>query len=76
MMDPTSARPVLRTARRRRMLILAVVVLAVLTATMLWSAGRSRRAEVTRLAELLSLREGMTVAEIGAGTGWLTVEVA
>jgi precorrin-6B methylase 2 len=28
------------------------------------------------LAELLSLREGMTVAEIGAGTGWLTVEVA
>ncbi|MBI3050461.1 MAG: methyltransferase domain-containing protein [Acidobacteria bacterium] len=28
------------------------------------------------MTELLSLREGITVAEIGAGTGWLTVEVA
>jgi predicted methyltransferase len=65
-----------RTALRRRLLVLAVVVLAVLTATMLWSARRSRDAEVTRLAELLSLRAGTTVAEIGAGTGWLTVEVA
>jgi precorrin-6B methylase 2 len=28
------------------------------------------------LADLLSLREGLTVGEIGAGRGWLTVEVA
>ena len=55
---------------------LAIVLLAVLTATILWGAGRSRRAEVNRLTELLPLREGMTVAEIGAGSGWLTVEVA
>jgi precorrin-6B methylase 2 len=58
------------------MLVFAVVVLAGSTAAMRWSANRSRRAEVTRLAERLSLHEGMTVAEIGAGTGWLTVEVA
>ena len=54
----------------------AIVLLAVLIATVLWSADRSGRAEVNRLAELLSLREGMSVAEIGAGSGWLTVEVA
>jgi precorrin-6B methylase 2 len=52
----------------------AVLVAAAATAFLL--AQRSRRTEVNRLAELLSLREGMTVAEIGAGTGWLTVEVA
>jgi protein-L-isoaspartate O-methyltransferase len=56
--------------------MLAVALLAVLTVTILWSANRSRRAEVSRLVELLSLREGMTVGEIGAGSGWLTVEVA
>jgi precorrin-6B methylase 2 len=44
--------------------------------TILWSANRSRQTEVNRLVELLSLREGMTVAEIGAGSGWLSVEVA
>ena len=75
MTDPTSPRLAPRTTRRR-VLVFAVVLLAVLMATMLRSADRSRRAEVNRLAELLSLREGMTVAEIGAGSGWLTVEVA
>lgn len=75
MTDPTGSRFALRTTRRR-VLVVAVVLLAVLMATMLSSADRSRRAEVNRLAELLSLREGMTVAEIGAGSGWLTVEVA
>ncbi len=75
MTDATSPRLAPRTTRRR-VVVLAVVLLAVLMATMLRSADRSRRAEVNRLAELLSLREGMTVAEIGAGSGWLTVEVA
>ena len=62
--------------RLSRVLIVAGAVLAILTATVMWRADRSRRTEVNRLAELLSLREGMTVAEIGAGNGWLTVEVA
>lgn len=62
--------------RRRRMLVGAGAVLTLLLATALLPAERSRRAEVQRLTELLSLREGMTVGEIGAGRGWLTVEVA
>jgi ubiquinone/menaquinone biosynthesis C-methylase UbiE len=51
-------------------------VLAVAVAAVLLVSGRTRGAEVERLTALLSLREGMTVAEIGAGTGWLTIEVA
>ncbi len=50
----------------------ALGIVAVLVATM----PRTRRAEADRLASLLSLREGMDVAEIGAGTGWLSVEIA
>jgi precorrin-6B methylase 2 len=59
-----------------RALIIGSAVLAAVAETTLLLAQRSRRAEVSRLAELLSLREGATVADIGAGTGWLTVEVA
>lgn len=51
-------------------------MLAALVATVFVLTHRSRRAEISRLTELLSLREGMTVAEVGAGTGWLSVEVA
>jgi ubiquinone/menaquinone biosynthesis C-methylase UbiE len=58
------------------MLVAAGVVLAALVGTMLLLADRSRRTEVHRLGQLLPLREGMTVGEIGAGRGWLTVEVA
>lgn len=75
MSDSAGSRLVPRIAGRS-VLALAVVLLAVLVATTLRSVDRSRRAEVSRLAGLLSLREGMTVAEIGAGSGWLTVEVA
>ena len=59
-----------------RALIIGGAVLAAVAATAFVLAQRSRRAEVNRLAELLSLREGVTVADIGAGSGWLTVEVA
>lgn len=59
-----------------RVFVVGSAVLAALVATVFLLTQRSRRAEVSRLTELLSLREGMTVAEIGAGTGWLTVEVA
>lgn len=75
MTDHTGSRLAPRTTRRR-VLVVAGALLAVLIATMLLGAERARRAEVNRLAELLSLREGMTVAEIGAGSGWLTVEIA
>jgi precorrin-6B methylase 2 len=59
-----------------RALIIGGAVLAAVAATTFLLAQRSRRAEVSRLVELLALREGTTVADIGAGTGWLTVEVA
>jgi precorrin-6B methylase 2 len=61
---------------RRSLLIVAGGVLMALLATLPWTLDRSRRAEVDRLGELLSLREGMTLGEIGAGSGWLTVGVA
>jgi precorrin-6B methylase 2 len=64
-----------RVARTRTLIISGAVLVAV-AATAFVLAQRSRRAEVNQLAELLSLREGMAVADIGAGTGWLTVEVA
>jgi precorrin-6B methylase 2 len=59
-----------------RALIIGGAVLAAVAVITFLLAERSRRAEVVRLAELLSLREGTTVADIGAGTGWLSVEVA
>lgn len=61
---------------RRRLLVLGVVALAVTVLAVPRWTDRSRRAEVSRLVELLMLREGMHVAEVGAGPGWLTVEVA
>lgn len=64
------------TTRRRRLVLLGVVALAVAFVTVPRWTDRSRRAEVTRLVELLALREGMHVGEVGAGRGWLTVEIA
>lgn len=61
---------------RTRALIIGGAVLVAVAATAFLLAQRSRRSEVNRLAELLPLREGMTVADIGAGSGWLTVEIA
>ncbi|MCY4076834.1 MAG: methyltransferase domain-containing protein [Acidobacteria bacterium] len=39
-------------------------------------AGGGGETEVDRLASLLDLQPGDTVADVGAGTGWLSVEVA
>src|SRR5512139_130352 len=52
---------------------LALVV--VVAAVVWWLASATGPREVARLSELLQLREGMTVAELGAGRGWLTMEV-
>lgn len=41
-----------------------------------WPMGGSIPDEAPRLAELLAIQPGMTVAEIGAGDGELTVEIA
>ena len=49
----------------------AVVVVAVLML-----AGRGRETEVERLVHLLDIRPGDTVADVGAGDGWLSIEVA
>jgi len=61
---------------RARIFVAAGVLLAACIAVVLLAAPRLRRAEADRLAGLLPLRDGMTVAEIGAGNGWLTVDVA
>jgi len=63
-------------SKRARVLSLAGAVLVAGASAALLTADCSRDAEAERLAELLALRPGMTVAEIGAGTGWLTVDVA
>ena len=60
--------------RRARGLLLAGALVACLTA-MVFAVRRSNASEVRRLIEVLALRDGMRVAEVGAGTGWLTVEI-
>ena len=53
----------------------AVLALAALAALLLL-AGRGGESEVDGLARLLDIQPGDTVADIGAGDGWLSVEVA
>ena len=45
-------------------------------AAILLLAGGDGETEVDRLARLLDLEPGDTVADVGAGNGWLSVEVA
>ena len=48
----------------------------VLVAAVLMLARGDGEAEVDTLARLLDLRPGDTVADVGAGNGWLSIEVA
>ena len=59
----------------RAVLLVVILMVAGLVAVVAGFRG-DRDVEVTRLVELLELHPGNTVAEIGAGNGWLTVEVA
>ena len=61
--------------RRTTLLVLAALFLVLAAVGAVWQRAAERE-EVRRLSDALLLRDGMTVAEIGAGTGWLTVEVA
>ena len=49
---------------------------AVTVAAILLLAGRGRETEVDRLTHLLDIQLGHTVADVGAGDGWLSIEVA
>ena len=49
----------------------AIVAIALLTLV-----SRGGETEVERLAQLLDIQPGDTVADVGAGDGWLSVEVA
>lgn len=51
-------------------------ILFVALGALLIADARNSRLEVERLAALLCARGGMTIAEIGAGNGWLSVEIA
>ncbi|HEY6362708.1 MAG TPA: hypothetical protein VIX63_16485, partial [Vicinamibacterales bacterium] len=66
----------LRSLRRPRVLIVAAVVVAGVVLAAARGAASAQRQEIDELARLLDLRDRMAVAEIGAGSGWLTVEVA
>ena len=67
------ARP--RTGTTRIVLIAAAAVVAGVVAFGL-ALGGEPRTEADRLGGLLRLAPGDTVAEIGAGSGWLSVEMA
>ena len=62
--------------KRPRVLVVAGTILGISVVAVVLTAGASRRTEMDRLAQLLELHDGMAVAEIGAGVGWLTVDVA
>ena len=40
------------------------------------SAGRDERLQINRVMDILSIRTGKSVADIGAGSGWFTVRAA
>jgi ubiquinone/menaquinone biosynthesis C-methylase UbiE len=40
------------------------------------SAGRDDRLQINRVMDILSIRAGKSVADIGAGSGWFTVRAA
>jgi ubiquinone/menaquinone biosynthesis C-methylase UbiE len=40
------------------------------------SAGRDERLQISRVMDILSIRSGKSVADIGAGSGWFTVRAA
>lgn len=61
---------------RVRIIVAAGVLLGAGVGVVLLALPGLRRAEADRLAELLALRDGMTVGEIGAGDGRLTLHMA
>ena len=40
------------------------------------SAGRDERLQISRVMDILSIRSGKSVADIGAGSGWFTARAA
>src|SRR5260370_18819642 len=40
------------------------------------SAGRDKRLQIDRVMDILGITQGKTVADIGAGSGWFTVQAA
>ena len=59
----------------RGLLIASALTVVGLTAIVV-AFSSDRAAEADRLGSLLQLRPGQSVAEIGAGSGWLSVEAA
>ena len=71
--------PLRRTVSRRMVvggLLIAAIIALVLVGLLAVSLGPPGDREVARLVDVLELREGMAVGEIGAGTGTLTIAVA
>ena len=71
--------PLRRTVSRRMVvggLLIAAIIALVLVALLAVSLGPPGDREVARLVDVLELREGMAVGEVGAGAGTLTIAVA
>jgi ubiquinone/menaquinone biosynthesis C-methylase UbiE len=76
MNDSTKTLPTNVRRSRLRLVVGAAVALALLAMVASLVASRSRASEISRLAGLLGGAGGAVVGEIGAGTGWLSVEIA
>ena len=59
-----------------RIVLILAVTLLLGASGLLILAARDRTAEIERLVTLLDLDRDTVVADIGAGSGWLTVEIA
>jgi protein-L-isoaspartate O-methyltransferase len=62
--------------RRPRSLVVAAIVVGTLVLVVARGSAAARHQEIEELARLLKLRDRSVIAEIGAGSGWLTIEVA
>jgi ubiquinone/menaquinone biosynthesis C-methylase UbiE len=69
---PMNSRHTLRIFDRVRFLTLALMLIATLALT----GCSHKRADAERLAAILQIRPGMVVADVGAGSGWMTVMMA
>ncbi len=63
-------------AKKRLLAVVAAVLIAAAALTVSQEQTRSFEAEAVRLAELLALEPGMTVGEIGAGAGEMSIRMA
>jgi len=63
-------------AKKRWIAVAATILIAAAVLTVFQEQTRSLEAEAARLAELLALEPGMTVGEVGGGSGEMSIQMA